>query len=489
MKLSKLLEGIKVENVVGDIDGVNVRSLTIDSRSVTKGTLYFCLSGYTVDGHEFAETAAVAGAVAIVCERVLEVDVPQVVVPDARIAMALVAGAFYGNPARKLKFITATGTNGKTSTTYFLRNILKTAGYKVGLFGTIGIFVDEIKLPTDLTTPDPIEFHRILKQMVEVGVQVVVMEASAHAITLNKLYGIVAEAAILTNITQDHIDFYGTFEKYAEAKLGYFTALNVKNAVVNVDTEHGRQLLKDAKIPVFTYGLENPAGVFAVNCMFSVNGTDYFLNLFDHLFQIETKMLGKFNLYNALGAACAAKVFGVEPHIIAKGLSTILPVEGRFNVINLPNKTNVIIDYAHTPDGLSNILYATRGITKNKIISVFGCGGNRDSLKRPIMGKISAELADFTVITSDNPRFEDPAEIITQIEAGTRQVCDSYICIIDRRTAIGYALSLLEAGDAMVLSGKGAENYLDIMGIKHPYNDHVSVLEEYKAISEEEKLC
>ena len=489
MQLSQMLEGLDVKTIIGEIDNLDIDSLSIDSRANISDGLYFCLSGFSVDGHEFAQDAVSAGAIAVVSERVLEIDTPQIVVENSRIAMAHIAAAFNGFPAKKLKFITVTGTNGKTSTTYFLRNILRRAGYKVGLFGTIGIYIDDIKLPSNLTTPDPIEFHAVLRQMLELGVEVVVMEASAHAITLNKLYGVQAEVSILTNITQDHIDFYGTFDKYANAKLGYFVEDNVKMAVVNVDSEHGRQLLHEAKMPVFTYGLDNPAGVFAVNCMFDVNGTQYFLNLFDHLFQIESKMLGKFNLYNALGAACACKVFGVAPEIIAKGLNAMTAIDGRFNVITLPNKTSVIIDYAHTPDGLQNILSATRGICKGKIYSVFGCGGNRDSLKRPIMGKISAELADFTVITSDNSRFEKPEEIIAQIEEGARQVSDSYICLPDRREAIRYTLNEMKPGDATVLSGKGAENYLDVMGVKHAYSDALYVNEVLETILQEEKSC
>ncbi|MCL2540490.1 MAG: UDP-N-acetylmuramoyl-L-alanyl-D-glutamate--2,6-diaminopimelate ligase [Firmicutes bacterium] len=479
MKLTELLVGLESEKVVGDIGKIQVKGLANDTRNIKKGFLYFCLSGYSVDGHGFAEEAVGQGAVALVVERVLEVDCPQILVKNSRIAMAEIAAAFNGRPAEKLKFITVTGTNGKTSTTYFISSILESAGKSVGVIGTTGNVINGIKQSGTLTTPDPIELHALLKKMLESGVEVVAMEASAHAITLNKLHGIQADVAILTNITQDHLDFYGSMEKYAEAKLSYFTPAYAKTCVVNVDDEYGRKLLAGAGIPVYTYGLENPAGVFAVNCMFSTGGTDYFLNLFDELININTKMLGKFNLYNALAAAAACKVFGAAPETVAKGLREMEPVEGRFNVINLPNKTSVIIDYAHTPDSLSNILGAVRGICKGRIISVFGCGGNRDSIKRPTMGKISCALADFTVITSDNPRFEEPEEIIAQVEQGAKQVSENYICITDRVEAIAYGLKNLQPGDCMVLSGKGSEDYMDVMGVKRRYSDFEAVEKQY----------
>ena len=489
MKVSKIFNGIDYR-AIGDVD-FDITNLACDTNKVQKGGAFFCIKGNTVDGHTFADTAVSKGAKLLVCEHPLDLDIPQVVVEDTRVAMAKGAGNFFGNPRDKLKIIGVTGTNGKTTTTYMIQSILQDAGHKVGVIGTIGIVIDKIKKPALLTTPDPIEFHSILADMVKASVDTVVMEVSAHAIALHKMAGVICDIGILTNVTQDHLDFFKTFENYAKTKRAFISPDFCKIGVVNIDDAVGKNIVLNKErlannFDVVTFGLQNPCDVFSPEYKFSLKGTDYVINLFDDVRTINTKLIGKFNLYNAFGAATACSLMGVKVDDIVKGLDDMDFVPGRFNVINLPNGTTAIIDYAHTPDGLLNILSAVRNVTENKVVSVFGCGGNRDTGKRPIMGQISGENADFSIVTSDNPRLEKPEDIISQIEVGISEVTQKYLCITDRRTAIRYALGILNQGDVAVISGKGAEDYMDANGIKYPYNDTDTVMEEYQNISQNE---
>ncbi len=492
MELSRIIGRQKVK-VIGDIDRVEVEKLACDTKNVESGTLFFCLKGTMMDGHNFAQTAADLGAVLLVVEHPLDVDLPQLVVPNSREAMSVMAANFFGNPRDKLKLVGVTGTNGKTTSTYMLASILRSAGFKVGIIGTLGIVIDQITLPAKLTTPNPIELHQNFAHMVKNGVDFVVMEVSAHAIALDKMSGIVCDVGILTNVTQDHIDFFKTFDNYRKTKLSFIDPNFCKVGVINMDDDSSRQLLstlpeRQPPFPIFSFGLNNPATVFATRQKFGLNGTQFFLNLFDEVFEVHTKLIGQFNLYNALGAATACRVMGVEIKDIIQGLENMEEVPGRFNVLDLGGGRSAIVDYAHTPDGLLNILTSVRQITEGKMVSVFGCGGNRDALKRPIMGKISASLADFTIITSDNPRLEIPSEIISQVEQGVKPLNDNYLCIENRVEAIRHALSLLGSGDVAVISGKGAENYLDIGGVKYPYSDLNTILEENQKILKEKKL-
>ena len=490
MKIEKLLKRQKIVKFIGNFNKIEIEHLSCDTNKMQKNTLYFCLKGEMNDGHNFAFLAKQKGAVALVVEHPVDVDLPQIVVPDSRSAMSLIAGNFFDNPAQKLKLIAVTGTNGKTTTTYMIKSILEKAGFKVGLIGTIGTVIDDILLPATLTTPDPIELHSLFHQMVNKGVSFAVMEASAHAIKLHKLDGIKFDVGILTNITQDHLDFFKTFESYKNTKLAFLNQKYCKNIVINADDKSGQELLLSTKDKsnVFSFGLNNPSDVFAVNYEFKIDGTEYFLNLFDEMLHIKTKMIGQFNLYNALSAVTACKILKIKTPYILSGLNEMQSVAGRFNVINFDNKTSAVIDYAHTPDGLKNILTSVREVTSGKIISIFGCGGNRDTGKREIMGKISGSLADFTIITSDNPRLEKPMDIILQIENGVKLSSKNYLCIENRVDAINYGLKMLKEGDVCVISGKGAENYLDVGGVKYPYSDLETVLSEYQKLKKEKNI-
>lgn len=482
MLLKELIKNVDVKNII-DEKQINVTSLCCDEKDVKDGSMFFCLIGSLVDGHQFAYKAKQKGACVIVCEKPLDVDITQVVVEDSRKAMAIMAANFYHNPQQKFKLVGITGTNGKTTTTHYVKTILESAGYKVGIIGTLGAFVDNQKWESNLTTPDPIKLYEIFSIMAKYNVQFVIMEVSAHAIYWNKIWGLKFEVGALTNITQDHLDFFDNFEAYKQTKQKFLTENFCKNIVVNADDQSGKELmLKNCE--VIFYGITSPSDAFIFDYEFSFSGTKYALNLFDDVFLIEAKHIGKFNLYNALCAATICKLLGLLVSQIVTGLKQLTSVDGRFNVINLGNQKTVILDYAHTPDGLKNILLSVKEITDGKVVSLFGCGGNRDKTKRQIMGEISGTLADFTIITSDNPRFEKPMDIIGEIEKGVKKAGVNYVCIEDRTAAIGYGLSILKSGDALVVCGKGAENYIEKMGAKIYYSDKETILSENKKLKE-----
>ena len=492
MQVKELLNGIKTESELAQ--NLNITGLCIDSRRVRAGDAYICLNGTVVDGHDYATEAVRKGASLVVSERPLNIEVPNVVVADTREAVGKIASNFYHHPRDRFKLIGITGTNGKTTTTYMVKNILECAGEKVGLIGTLGAMIGEEHLDSHLTTPDPIELHEIFYKMAKAGVDTVVMEVSAHAIALKKMSGVVCDVGVLTNVTQDHLDFFGSFENYANTKSRFIKPDFCKIGIVNADDKIGERLViasencKRKNYKIVSYGLKNPADNFATNIKYDMNGTHYFFNLNDNLLCINTRLIGEFNVYNALAAASTTYALGVDLGAIKLGLNSMDFVPGRINVIKLKNGASVVIDYAHTPDGLENILRSVRQITTGKLISVFGCGGNRDRGKRPVMGEISAKLADYTVLTSDNPRLEPPEDIIADIEAGIPK-SHEYISIPDRAEAIRHTLAHLKKGDVAVIAGKGAEDYLDIGGKKIPYSDYDTVREAESKILKQGEQC
>ena len=492
MQVKELFNGIKTNSSLES--NLDITGLSIDSRRVSAGNAYICLKGTVVDGHDYCMEAVENGASLVVVERPLEVDIPQVVVADTREVIGRLASNFYHHPRNRFKLIGITGTNGKTTTTYMVKNILECAGYKVGLIGTLGAMIGEERVNSHLTTPDPIELHQIFSKMANAGVDAVVMEVSAHAIALKKMSGVVCDVGVLTNVTQDHLDFFGSFENYASTKSRFIKPDFCKLGIVNADDKIGENIVvacencKHSNFRVRSFGLKNPADNFATSIKYDMNGTHYFLNLNDDLVCINTRLIGEFNVYNALAAATACHELGVDVEAIKLGLNSMDFVPGRINVIRLKNGASVVIDYAHTPDGLENILLSVRKITSGKLYSVFGCGGNRDRGKRPIMGEISARLADYTVLTSDNPRLEKPESIILDIEKGINKPHE-YISIPDRALAIAYVIKSLHPGDVAVIAGKGAENYLDIGGKKIPYSDYEAVREAENKLLNEEPQC
>ncbi|HEY8423771.1 MAG TPA: UDP-N-acetylmuramoyl-L-alanyl-D-glutamate--2,6-diaminopimelate ligase, partial [Clostridia bacterium] len=413
MKLSQLLQGVNVYEIIGHDQ--EITNLSHNSKTISNGGLFFCLKGTNTDGHDYVYEAAQNGAAAIVSEKVFDdLNLTQIIADDVRHAMSLISANFYGNPAKSMKLIGVTGTNGKTTTTYIIKSIGEAAGKKVGLIGTSGIIIDGKKYPPLLTTPDPIDLHSIFRKMADCKTDWVVMEVSAHAIELKKIDGIIFDFAAFTNCTQDHLDFFQTMDNYKKAKAKFFNSYYAKTAVVNSDDELGRQISQTCDIPCFTYGCKNPADAFGVNYTSSINGLQYVINIFDKIYEINFALPGRFNMYNTLCAALTCYLLNVGLPEIAAGISNLKTVKGRFETYINKGK-QVIIDYAHTPDGLVNILRSIKEFAKGKIITVFGCGGNRDRDKRAKMGKAACQLSDYAVITSDNPRFEKPEDIIEDI--------------------------------------------------------------------------
>ncbi len=462
MQLKELIDAFEGDCEIG--------SIAFDARAVQEGALFFCLKGRQ-DGHDYAMEAVAAGAVALVTERKLDLNVPEIVVPDTRHALAVACARFY-RPTRMPKLIAVTGTNGKTTTTYIVKSILETAGLATGVIGTTAVTYKGISRPATLTTPDPVELYSTIREMADAGVDAIVMEASAHALYLKKLDGLKFDVAAFTNFSRDHLDYFRTMESYAAAKKQLFDRTTF--SVVNVDDELGREIALECGTPLLTYGCNYPADVFAIDLSMSVDGLTYVLNASDDIAEIKFNLPGRFNMYNTLCAAAIAKALGIGIKYIAAGIRTLTKVEGRFNLINT-SKCNIIIDFAHTDDGLRNILTTIREFAPRRIITVFGCGGDRDRTKRPLMGKVVCALSDLAIITSDNSRSEQPEAIIRDITDGIEG--DNYKTEPDRKAAIRLALEIAEQDDIVLVAGKGAERFNEVGGEKVPYNDEEYILQ------------
>ena len=473
MKLTELARSIPAGASVSA--EAEVTGLVCDSRKVKKGDLYFCLPGLRVDGHNFAKAAEDAGAAALVVERKLPVDLPQVLVEDARAAMSYMAQCFYGYPAEKMHGVGITGTKGKTTTSFLVRAIARHAGHKVGLMGTVCTYIGEEEEPASLTTPDPIDVQSLLRRMKDAGCDFYVMEVSAHALDLRKLVGMKFDQGIFTNFSQDHLDYFGTMETYRRAKEKFFDPFYIGHAVVNADDEAGKYML--GRVPATTYGVSVPADAYANEIEILESGVSYRLHWKDVVLPLHLHISGIFNVYNSMAAAVACLEMGISPEDVKAGLESVTVVPGRIEPLPTHTPYRVILDYAHSPASLESILKTIRQFTRGRLICVFGCGGGRDKEKRPIMGEISGRLADFSVLTSDNPRLEDPMDILRAIEEGIKRTTGPYVVIENRREAIRYAMQMGQPGDVIVLAGKGHETYQDIGGQKHPFDEKVVVRE------------
>lgn len=476
MKLSELIKDLHYTEIIGSTDR-EIKDITADSNAVVQDGLFVCISGGNYDGHDFIKQVEDYGGVAAIVEKRLDARLTQIVVKDARQAMSEIATAFCGHADKKMKMIGVLGTNGKTTTTHLIASILMNAGVKCGLIGTLGIFYGNKFIEPTLTTPDPIELHKTLADMYESGVEAVVMEVSAHAAYLKKVYGLEFETGVFTNLTQDHLDFFGDMESYKKAKISFFKDNACKYVVSNSDDETGREIAETVNGKVLTYGIDSPADVFAIDLNEKPSETTFVLNLFDCIYDVRLNLIGRYNVYNALAAATVCALYGIPPEKVAEGIENLKGVSGRLECV-YEGDFSVYIDYAHTPDGLKQSLTALKSHTKNRLICLFGCGGNRDRDKRPIMGAISGEIADFTVLTSDNPRYEEPMEILWQVEKGIAEKTDRYVIIQERAEGIRYALGLAQKGDIILLAGKGSEKYQEVFGIKRPFNDK-DYVEEY----------
>ena len=463
-----------------------IASMSMDSRSKMDRGLFFCIPGARFDAHDFAPQAVENGAAALVVTHFLDIGVPQVRVKAVRPAMSRMAVAFFGHPDREMKLMGVTGTKGKTTTSYLIKAIMEEAGHKVGLIGTTGNMIGTEYLKSEFTTPEPIDFFRTLRQMADAGVTVVSMEVSAHALEMGRLEGVHFEAGCYTNLSQDHLDLFGTMEKYFACKKSFFRPEWIANAAINVDDDTSMSILRDIAVPHSTYGICNNADIFARDIEITEDGVSFIMKLFDVAeMPVKLQLTGMFNVYNALAAAAMGFIMGVKPEVITKALSKVQSVPGRAQMLDTHTPYKVILDYSHSPDALENILKAVRQFARGRVISVFGCGGDRDHLKRPIMGEISGRLADYSILTSDNPRTEDPFDILSAIEEGIKPTGGQYTVIENRREAIRHALQMGRDGDIIVLAGKGHETYQEIMGVKRPFDEKVVVAELLEEMKEE----
>ena len=476
--LNHLLSGISHEMLSGT-QNASISKIVIDSRKVTKGALFVCIRGLNVDGHRYIMEAVQAGASAILIEDKAQapnnngVSIPIIYTENTRKAMGTIAAHFYNNPAKRMRLIGVTGTNGKTTTTHFIENILRHTGRKTGLIGTAGVQVQgkTLDIPfATATTPDPLELHQIFAEMLRLGVQDVIMEVSSHALALYKMEGLTFEVGAFTNLTQDHLDFHGTMENYAQAKAELFA--RSKHAVFNADDPYTPIMMsKHSGGSRLLYSIEADSDLQAIAVKNSSQGMNFDLTINANEQYFALPVLGRFNVYNCLAAIGVAHLLGINTDKIRAGVAAIHHVPGRIQAI--PNNRNflVIVDYAHSPDGLENIIKAVREMTTGRLITLFGCGGDRDKEKRPQMGIIAGNLSDHVIITSDNPRTEPPGEIISQIEAGIKSTATPYVVYENRREAIFAGIALLNKNDALIIAGKGHEDYQIIGTTKHHFDD------------------
>jgi len=482
MKIKELLEGIEVIGMTGS-EELRVSGISYDSRKVQQGQLFVALKGETSDGHRFIRSALNNGAVAVIHEEDLE-DLDDLAptasfirVRDTRKALSLASQVWYHAPSHSMTVIGVTGTNGKTTTTYLLKEILEAWGKKVGLIGTIQYMIGDAAYQATHTTPESLEFQKLLHDMLAAGCSHVVTEVSSHALSQKRVEGTVFRAGIFTNLTRDHLDFHGTMDNYFLSKQRFFSELLERSAtaVINHDDPWGRKLVENISAHVYTYGLESGADLLASEINTSFDGLKFRISTRGRTYDAASPLVGLPNVYNILAAAGAAAAVGVPWNVIMEGIRRSPEIRGRFEKVDAGQKFLAIVDYAHTEDALERLIYTARGLTKGKIITVFGCGGDRDRGKRPRMGAIATRLSDFVIITSDNPRSENPDEIIREIETGaTRR---NYLTEPDRKEAIKRAVLMADKNDIVLIAGKGHEEYQEIGGKRCPFNDR-EVVEE-----------
>lgn len=471
MLLSDLMNGIETTSYY---DGnTEVSSVALSSKECRSGALFIAMKGVNYNGHNYIEEAITKGASIVIGEEDNEHIANYIKVANVRQAYSLIMANYYNHPERMLKIIAVVGTNGKSSTSYFAYEMLRRGGYKTGLIGTGKVRYGDILIETTMTTPDPRDLYRYLRQMADAGIEYVVMEVSAHAISLDKMYGIKCEIGLFTNFSQDHLDYFKSMDIYKRVKMSYFNSRYMKVAIVNSDDECGQEIIGSTNVPVFTYGLDNPADVFAIDLEYCIEGTRFVVNMLDEIAGFATEIIGKYNVYNILGASLIARLVGVEMYSIRNTVSILKPCEGRMNIMRV-NKRIFVIDYAHTPEGLKSVLNELRRITDKKITVVFGCGGNRDRSKRALMGRIADLYADEIVVTSDNPRNEKRMDIINDIVKGIS--AGRYVILPERTEAIKYAYKMSDAGNIILVAGKGAEKYTEEGGKRIYYSDKEAIL-------------
>ena len=476
MKLNDLLKEIEVLEYSADLE-MEISNISYDSRSTQPGDLFVAMTGYATDGHTFIPKAIAAGAVAVLCERKPEGDMPFVRVANSRRALAVLGANFFGHPADDMIMVGITGTNGKTSTTYLLKAILESVGAKVALIGTNQNMIGQEIIPTERTTPESFEVQKLFAQMRDAGCTHVVMETSSHALYLDRVYGVHYDVGVFTNLTQDHLDFHETMEAYCDAKSILFD--NCDTGVCNADDPWTERLLSKAECRKYFYGVKNDADLRAEEIELAADHIAFAAVTKEERVSVRVNIPGGFMVYNTLDVLGAALALGISLERSAEALAKVPAVKGRVEVVPTPGKDyTVLIDYAHSPDGLENVLSSVKGFAKGRTIALFGCGGDRDRTKRPKMGAIAAKIADFVVVTTDNPRTEQPADIIADILPGMEDSKTPYVVVVDRVEAIHWAMDHAQAGDVIVLCGKGHETYQEINHVKY-HMDEREIVAEY----------
>jgi UDP-N-acetylmuramoyl-L-alanyl-D-glutamate--2,6-diaminopimelate ligase len=494
--LAALNGQVAIVERLGDLDGL-ITSVTDDSRSVSSGSLFVAVKGERVDGHKYVGQAIKAGAAAIVGQDSVErASVPFVQVTDSRKALGLIGSRFYGDPSAQLAMIGVTGTNGKTTTTYLCKALLEHMGRRVGLIGTVAYQVGAETIPASHTTPGAVELQRLLANMNEAQLDSVVMEVSSHALAMDRTAGCEYDVAVFTNLTQDHLDYHRTMEEYFQAKLRLFTGLGQgkktrQRAIVNMDDPRGVYVRAACRVPVWGYALNVSADLVAENVRLSMNGSTFTAATPAGTFTVESRLVGEHNVYNLLGAIGVALHGGATCDQVREAVARVSNVPGRFERVSAGQDFTVVVDYAHTEDALVRLLTAAATLKTQRIITLFGCGGDRDRGKRPKMGRAAVEFSDVVILTSDNPRTEDPLTILREVEAGVREALQGrpsvqYHMVADRREAIGTAVRLARPGDILLIAGKGHEDY-QIVGTKKMHFDDREVARE--AIQQLRKNC
>lgn len=462
-----------------------ITDIVQDNRKVTKGALFICIKGLTVDGHKFAQDAELQGAAAIIAEQPVNVSIPVIVVKDTKRAMAILADAFYNQPTRKLQLIGITGTNGKTTTSHLIDQIFRDSQVNTGLIGTMYIKIGDEVHEAKRTTPDSTILQKTFKKMVDADVKTAIMEVSSHALDQGRVFGCDYDIAVFTNLTQDHLDYHHTMEEYRRAKSLLFSQLGntydhkkPKYAVLNIDDKASEKFQKETAAHIITYGIDNEADFFATNIQMNASGTTFTLHSPEGKHQVNLQLIGKFSVYNVLAAIATGYISNIALDQIIHTIENVKGIAGRFELVNGGQEFPIIVDYSHTPDSLENVLKTIQHFAEKRVFVVVGCGGDRDKTKRPIMAQIACQYGTDPIFTSDNPRSEDPLDILRDMESGVQG--QKYITIPDRKEAIYYGVKNAKKGDVVLIAGKGHETYQEIGGQILDFDDRVVALEAVK---------
>jgi len=483
MKLIDLIASLPEKKIFGPTAG-EISGISYDSRKLQSGDLFVAIRGLEKDGHQYIPQAIQGGAAAVVVDRdEIHGAVTTIQVKDSRKALAFLSARWFDHPARKLRMVGVTGTDGKTTTAYLVHAILRQAGFQTGLIGTVVTRIGQDDRPSFYTTPESLELHRTLAEMVSRKIDCAVMEVSSHALAMDRVFGIPFELAIFTNLSRDHLDFHGDFEHYRDAKALLFERLHgpKAKAVINLDDPSAAFFMEKTNVPVMTYSAETEADISLKDVRLTMEGTDLEAQTPSGLLQMHTQLLGRYNVFNSLAAIGAGVSLGLEPEAIRRGLEEIEGVDGRFETITAPQGFTVIVDYAHTPQALQRLLSSVREMAPQRVLLIFGCGGDRDRGKRPEMADIASQMADMVLLTTDNPRSEDPLAILREVQRGILPGTDHQV-VADRREAIRRGLQIAGPGEVLVVAGRGHERYQVVGSERKPFQDREVILEELEQL-------